>query len=100
MVRDFKFFQDNNENEITPHNGASWMWCRLENLTQYNYDISLEYHFGIYPFLNQFPEGHIVSVLSITGPNGFVHNIDNDGVGWGFNILSDEIRIRWIRFRP
>lgn len=88
-----------NEDEIVPHNGASWMWCRLENLDQYNYDIVLDYYYGIHSFLNQFPAWYIASVLTITGPNGFVHNIDNDGVGWGFDILSDEIRIQWIRFR-
>jgi len=100
VVKDFKFFQDNNQDEITPHNGASWMWGRLENLDQYNYDIALDYHFGIHSFLNQFPDGHIAIILSITGPDGFVHSIDNDGIGWRFDILVDLIAIQWIRFRP
>ena len=55
-------------------------------------------HEGIHSFLNQFPVGYVVSILSIFGPNDFEHNIDNDGIGWGFDITRDLITIRWVRF--
>lgn len=94
----FKFFDDN-EMEFHPYDGASWMWGRIENLDQYDYEIVLDHHEGIHSFLDQFPGGYIVTVLSIIGPNGFEHNADNDGIGWGFEITRDLISIRWVRFR-
>jgi hypothetical protein len=32
-------------------------------------------------------------VKSITGPDGIIHNLDNEGTGWGFDITSDLITI-------
>lgn len=98
-MRDFKFFEDNDEENIELYNGASWMFGRIENLDQYQYDIIADNHYGIRSFLNQFPSGFIVTVLSITGPDGLEHNADNEGTGWGFEITSDLIRVEWVRFR-
>jgi hypothetical protein len=32
------------------------------------------------------------------GPDGFIHNRENNGIGWGFDILNDLIKVTWIRF--
>lgn len=98
MVKNFKFFEDNDENEITPYDGAGWTWCNPSNLNPFVYDIVVDHHEGIRSFLDQFPRAFIVSILSITGPDGLEHNIDNTGIGWGFDILNDVITIRWVRF--
>jgi hypothetical protein len=98
MIKDFKFFADNDEESIEPYDGASWMYGRIENLSQYQYNILTENHYGIHSFLNQFPSWFVVTILSITGPNGIEHNIDNQGIGWGFDITSDLITIEWVRF--
>ena len=102
MVRDFKFFQDNEEedDDIELYNGASWMFGRTENIDHYEYDVIEENHYGIHSFLNQFPPGFVVCVLSIVGPNGRYHDDDTEYEdGWGFSITSDHINIRWVRFR-
>ena len=104
MVRDFKFLQDNDggdelEQPIEAWNGASWMYGRRENLDQYPHEIVVEYHNGIHSFLNNFPPGFVVTILSITGPNGRIHNDETEYEdGWGFGITSDLIRIEWVRY--
>ena len=96
----FFFEEDDNELTFTPHEGASWIFGRVENLIQYQYEIVIEHHYGIHSFLNHFPSGFIVCILSITGPNGRIHNIDSDYPdGWGFGITNDLIIIEWVRFR-
>jgi hypothetical protein len=97
-MKSFKFLQDNDDDEIELYNGASWMFGRIENLDQYQYEIMVSEYYGIHSFLNQFPDWFVVTVLSITGPNGIEHNIDNQGIGWGFDITSDLIRVEWVRF--
>lgn len=103
MVRDFKFLQDNDDEDesepIEAWDGASWMYTKIENLDQYEYDIIRENHYGIRSFLNHFPVGFVVSVLSITGPDGRPHTADTEAVGWGFDILNDIITVEWVRFR-
>ena len=103
MIKDFKFLQDNNDEDelsIEPYDGASWMWGRLEHLNQYQYDILEENHYGIHSFLNQFHRGFVACVLTIVGPNGRLHDADSEYEdGWGFDITSDHINIRWVRFR-
>jgi hypothetical protein len=42
----------------------------------------------------------IVPVSSIVGPNGVVHNGENEGIGWGFNIQTDPIHITYLRYIP
>jgi hypothetical protein len=91
-MRDFKFFEENEEEWV----GASWMWRRIPNRARYQ--IVIEEHYGIRSFLSQFPSHEIISVHAIIGPDGFVHNRDNDGTGWGFDITRDLIKITWIRF--
>jgi len=106
MVRSFKFLQNNQEDFTESilaedeRSGASWIYGRIENLDQYEYDILTEYSYGIHPFLNQFPDGFIVTILSITGPNGRIHNdVAQYEDGWGFDILNDLMTIEWVRFR-
>jgi hypothetical protein len=93
-MRDFKFFHDNEE-EDDESDGASWMWG---SLTINPFEIVVEEHYGIRSFLSQFPSHQIISVNSIEGPNGVIHNRENNGIGWGFDILNDLIKITWIRF--
>lgn len=93
-MRHFKFFEENEEE----WEGASWMWRRIP--VQARYEIVIEEHYGIRSFLSQFSPHQIINVHSIVGPNGVVHNRDNEGVGWGFDIKRDLIKITWIRFLP
>jgi hypothetical protein len=105
VVREFKFFGDNNDeipvDELIDegYDGASWIYGRRENLDQYHYDILVDNHYGIHSFLNHFPPGFVVTILSITGPNGRFHDDDTEYEdGWGFDITSDLIRVEWVRF--
>ena len=97
MMKNFKFLQEHDD-DVLENEGVSWIYGRIENLTQYNYELVTDLHYGIHSFLNQFPNHFIVTVISITGPNGVEHNIDNDGIGWGFDILNDLITIKWALF--
>lgn len=101
MVKDFKFLQDN-DNWLIPledWNGPSWMYGKIEDFDQCEYDIVTENHYGIHSFLNLFPDGLIVTVLSIVGPNNRIHSTDTHYEdGWGFDILNDLITIEWVRF--
>lgn len=90
-MRDFKFFQNNQDGWEC----ASWMWG---SLTINPFEIVVEEHYGIRSFLSQFPSHEIINVHSIVGPNGVVHNRQNEGIGWGFDISRDLIKITWIRF--
>ena len=70
-----------------------------ENLGQYQCEIVVEEHNGIHSFLNNFPPGFVVTILSITGPDGRFHDSDTEYEdGWGFDITSDLIRIEWVRY--
>jgi hypothetical protein len=93
-MRDFKFFQDNDEEE--DFDGASWMWRSIP--VQARYEIVIEEHYGIRSFLSQFSPYVIINVHTIVGPDGIIHDRNNDGCGWGFDITRDLIKITWIRF--
>ena len=95
---DFKFLNKNDILEFY-NNGAIWEFVRVDNLIQYDYDIFTDYHYGIHSFLNHFPNNFIVCIISITGQDNVVHDIDNQGMGWGFDITSELIGITWCRFR-
>ncbi len=108
-MREFKFFGDYNNDVDVPtpidelidggYNGASWHYGGRENLGQYQCEIVVEEHNGIHSFLNHFPPGFVVTILSITGPDGRPHNDDTEYEdGWGFDITSDLIRVEWIRY--
>lgn len=102
-MKEFKFFNESKDNEDEMvdegYNGASWMFGLIEHLDQYRYDILIDNHYGIHSFLNHFPPGFVVVILSITGPNGRVHNVNTEYEdGWGFDITSDLIRVEWARF--
>jgi hypothetical protein len=94
-MREFKFFQDNEE-EDDESVGASWMWRRIPLRTPC--EVVTEEHYGIRSFLSQFPSHEIINVHAIVGPDGFIHNRENNGIGWGFDILNDLIKVTWIRF--
>lgn len=101
-MREFKFFSGSEDDDLTEvgYDGASWIFGKVENLTQYQYDILVDNHYGIHSFLNNFPSGFVVTILSITGPNGRVHNDDTEYEdGWGFDITSELITIEWVRYR-
>ena len=99
-MKDFKFLDNDNDEMDYPEewDGATWSYIRLEHLVQYRYEVVVEHHYGIRSFLNHFPNNFIVSILSITGPNEIRHSIDNYGIGWGFDITRDLIRVEWIRY--
>ncbi len=105
-MRYFKFLSDNDDapmDEIIlqerEYNGAAWMFGKRENLNQYQYEVVLEEYNGIHSFLNNFPPGFVVTILSIVGPNGRIHNNDTEYVdGWGFDITNDLMWIEWVRF--
>lgn len=94
-MREFKFFEDN-EWEEEEYGGASWMWRSIP--IQSHFEILIEEHYGIQSFLSQFESHQIISVHAIVGPDGVVHNRNNDGIGRGFDITRDLIRITWIKF--
>ena len=99
-VSDFKFFSDNDDSFDYDYVGASWIWTTEETMTRVHgnhYTIIREHHYGIHSLLSSFEGPQIVNVKSITGPNGFVHNIDNDGIGWGFDITTDLITVEYFR---
>ena len=107
MVKDFKFLTDNDEDDIPEgyinlenENIATWMW---ESLTPPSdtlyYIVSVDTN-GIIEFLRMFPSEMIVPVCSIVGPNGVVHNGENEGNGWGFNIQTDPIHITYLSYTP
>ncbi len=101
-MKDFKLLSglDGEPIEIDDYNGPSWIFCREEYIDPHVYYVVVEYHNGIRSFLSQFPNHHVVSILSITGPNGRFHNDEtNYDDGWGFDITSDLIRVEWLRFR-
>ena len=52
-----------------------------------------------FSFLRNFPNNYIVCVISITGRDGIIHNAENQGMGWGFDIRTELINVIWCRFR-
>ncbi len=103
MVRPFKFFVGTEDDDSIDdgYDGASWIFGVPENMDGHQYEIVTEYSYGIHPFLNNFPRGFIVTVLSIVGPNGRIHNHSTEyDDGWGFDITNDLITIEWARFIP
>ena len=107
MIRDFKFLSDNNEDEIPEGyinleniEMASWMWESLMVPSTATYQIVSADTNGIIEFLRMFPSEMIVPVSSIVGPNGVVHNGENEGIGWGFNIQTDPIHVTYLRYLP
>jgi hypothetical protein len=107
MIRDFKFLSDNNEDEIPEGyinlenvEIATWMWESLMVPSTATYQIVSVDTDGIIEFLRMFPSEMIVPVSSIVGPNGVVHNGENEGNGWGFNIQTDPIHVTYLRYIP
>lgn len=109
MIKPFKFFTGNEDDDeieeylIEPldDDSASWSWTTLLPLTNYTYDIVETQSDGIREFLYRFPNRFIVPVLSIAGPNGRFHDANTHYEdGWGFDITSDLLTIRFLRFEP
>lgn len=101
-MRRFKFLNDDDDNDLIideGYDGASWVYGRSENLTQYQYEIVRENYHGIHSFLSNFPPHYVVTILSIVGPNDRINNDYTEyDDGWGFDITNDLISIEWVRF--
>jgi len=106
MIKDFKFLQDNDddipEGYINLENVeiASWMWESLMVPSDITYDLVTVQVNGIIEFLRMFPPQMIIPVSSIISQNGVIHNVENEGIGWGFNIQTDPITVTYLRYRP
>ena len=106
MIKDFKFLTDNDddmpEGYINLENVeiASWMGESSMDPSDEMYDIISVDTNGIIEFLRMFPSQMVIPVSSIVGPNGVVHNSENEGNGWGFNIQTDPIHITYLSYRP
>jgi hypothetical protein len=118
MIRNFKFFSDNDDDdhlieplgeeffldedldiEVMDNDSPSWSWTSMLPLDGYTYDIVETQSNGIREFLNRFPNRFCVPVLSITGPNGRLHDANTEyDDGWGFDITSDLLTIKFLRF--
>jgi hypothetical protein len=105
MIRDFKFFSDNDEEwlpegyiNLEGREMASWMWDIYVTPTNVRYDLITVESNGIIEFLDSFHPQVIVGIHSIVGPNGVEHNGENEGNGWGFNIQTDPITITYLRY--
>jgi hypothetical protein len=93
------------QRELTPlpENMASWMWdspeyIRIDPDTQ-PYELITSTCEGIGEFLSQFPNNYIVLVHEIKGLiSNRVHNANNTGNGWGFDIQNDWIDVTYYRF--
>jgi hypothetical protein len=107
MINRFKFFSDNDEEEIPEgyinlegEDIASWMWYHLQQSDYQNYEFITVHTNGIIEFLSSFHPQMIIPVYSIIGPNNTVHmGREDDPVGWGFNIQSDPLSITYLRYR-
>jgi hypothetical protein len=106
MISKFKFLTDNDddmpEGYINLENVeiASWMWESSMDPSDEMYDIVSVEANGIIEFLRMFPSQMVIPVSSIISPNGVVHNGENEGIGWGFNIQTDPITVTYLRYRP
>jgi hypothetical protein len=111
MVKPFKFFVGNEEDEdysiealdieTLDDDSASWTWTSMLPLDGHVYDIIETRSEGIHEFLSRFPNRFCVPVLSIVGPNGRFHDANtNYDDGWGFDITSSVLVIRFLRFIP
>lgn len=105
-IRNFKFFNDNEEEDMTEFlddSSPSWMW-EEEYATNLTYDIIVSRHNGIHDFLSMFPEHSIQVVRKISGwcnddRSIREHTSETDYPdGWGFDITRDLITIEWLRF--
>jgi hypothetical protein len=104
MIRDFKFFSDNDDDipegyvNLENVDIASWMWDIHLTPNNISYDLVTVQSNGIINFLSSFHPQMIVAVHSIVGPNGFIHNGETEGTGWGFNIQTDPITVTYLRY--
>lgn len=106
-MKSFKFFEGVNplsvDDEFVLNDDdflPSWSW--VED-TFYSIDdrfiLTTEQHRGIWGFLSQFEQNTIVPVLSIMGPNGFLHTASSEHHGWRFNIQRDLLTITYYKLR-
>ena len=111
MVKSFKFFVGNEEEddyliealaiEHLDDDSPSWSWTSIMPFHGHTYDIVETQSNGIHEFLNRFPNRFRVPVISIIGPNGRFHDSNTEYEdGWGFDITSDLLTIRFLRFEP
>ena len=108
MINRFKFFTDNDDEELEyggfvndfDYGLASWMWVRQDTTHLDPHWVSDEMIVnGIRSFLTNFPEQMIVPILSITGDN-ITMTMDNEHDPWPFNILEGTplhiVYLRWV----
>lgn len=100
-MKKFKFLNNDNHVEelsIEEWDGASWMWYMEAPPARAMFHIVEVQTNGIHEFLRMFPIEMIVMVDRIVGPNGIIHDGNNTGEGWGFDITSDPLTIRYLEF--
>jgi hypothetical protein len=106
MIKNFKFLTDNDDDipqgyiNLENVEIATWMWESLMVPSTATYQIVSVDTNGIIEFLRMFPSEILVPVSSIVGPNGVVHNGENEGIGWGFNIQTDPIHVTYLSYIP
>ena len=104
MIDRFKFFSDNNEQEIPEGyvnlenmDLAGWIWFHIQPSNYQNYEMVTVETNGIVNFLRLFHPQQIVVVVMIVGPNNRIHTGYGDD-GWGFNIQTDPLTITYLRY--
>ena len=105
MINNFKFLKgQDDDSHNNSYMGPSWMWSTPDMYEDLRYEVVSEMYFGIDEFINQFPDGFIVMVIAIEGPNNnrrnYLNQYNPEDGGWGFDIVNDLISIDWIRILP
>jgi hypothetical protein len=96
-MKKFKFL-NNDDESIEEWDGATWMWYMEAPPARAMFHIVEIETNGIREFLGMFPNHMIVLVDRIVGPNGIIHDGTNTGIGWGFDITSDPITVKYLEF--
>ena len=104
-MREFIFLRGVDDDSLNnEYIGPSWMWATPDMYEDLRYEVVSELYFGIDEFINQFPDGFIVMVIAIEGPNNnrrnYLNQYNPEDGGWGFDIVNDLISIDWIRILP
>jgi hypothetical protein len=104
MYKEFKFLEGQTGYIFLSNDIASWVWDYLLPYTEFynqsnHYVLETGQFNGIIEFLQQFPPNYIAVVCRITHLETMsIHDRDNQGIPWGFNIQTDLIEITYFRF--
>ena len=101
-MKGFKLLSGDENQQVVEQPTTFWRFLfDTENpveLLNDNHVVSGTYH-GIRDFLSSFPEGYLVTVVSIVGPSDVTHfKMDNMSMVGGFNILEDTLQITFLSF--